>query len=82
MYGIPSLTLLRHKIPRGILSAEGALPETAIRELEVGSAGKGIEWIFRDIPDYDGIDSLWALSMGELNEYIPSRVVVHLSDVL
>lgn len=30
----------------------------------------------------DGIDSLWALSMRELSEYIPSRSVVHLSDVL
>lgn len=35
-----------------------------------------------DIPNYDGIDSLWALSMGELSEYIPSRAVIHLSDVL
>lgn len=74
------------------LIAEGALracgndtvPEIAAPEIEVGSAGKGVDRkiLFRDIPDYDGIDSLWALSMGELTEYIPSRAVFHLSEVL
>lgn len=56
----------------------------AVQDLEGGVAGKGIDRkiLFREIPDYEGIDSLWALSIDSLSEYMPSRAVVHLSDVL
>lgn len=64
--------------------AEGSSVTGASSALDGSSTGKGIERkiLFREIPTYEGIDSLWALLIQALSEYIPSRAVVHLSDVL
>lgn len=48
-------------------------------EPNVGLEG---QYLFKQIPDYTTVNKMWLLSKDSYAEYMPQRVVVHMSDIL
>jgi len=53
-----------------------------LKDYEKGKPGLEGRFLFCDKPDYDRIDKIWLLSKDSYAEYMPGRVLVHLSDIL
>ncbi|RPB18337.1 hypothetical protein L211DRAFT_854209 [Terfezia boudieri ATCC MYA-4762] len=53
-----------------------------LMEFEEGKPGLETRKLFLEAPDYSKIDKFWLLSKDSYAEYVPARLVVHLSEIL